>query len=93
MPEVMASSIFTNKSVPSANELATPYLVFPSLDHLMTLQAHRLVRGVQLQTVTYVGDEIMHHSRSCGYCKEIGHFKTKNGVITCPKLLEKQSSP
>ena len=29
--------------------------------------------------------------RSCGYCKETGHFKSKKGVITCPKLLEEQS--
>lgn len=27
-------------------------------------------------------------THSCGYCKEIGHFKSKKGVITCPKYLE-----
>ena len=44
------NGIFTNKSVPSANDLAANmtclYLVFPSLDDLMTLQAHQLVRIV-----------------------------------------------
>ena len=28
-------------------------------------------------------------SRNCSYCKQPGHTKTRNGIVTCPKLLKK----